>query len=719
MRGMGLAFLLILIIAGVASAKGPEGRPRLEPFHPGLGVAHPPTREGRNVLWSDPPDLYGLIGSSEQILQFGLETEIANDFILSDGPVTRVTFWGGYWNNSVACDPGIPTPGFNFEFFEDAGCRPGELIASFVVTDYRETFVGCQQGYYPIYEYSVPVDLHFVPGVRYWFCAQYRDHGFPPQAGRLAALSIRGCDSMFRSAYFGYPDWTYASDPMPFDASQEFSGPETDAGGACCLQHGLCRIVSEPECSGQGGSWQGAGIPCDPLTCTPAACCAPDGACTMTTQAECDAPGIWQGIGTDCYSATCAPRAPGSIVAWGASSGVHHVPAPNSGFRAVSSHGSHCLALRGDGTLIAWGSNSYGQCNVPSGLHDPIGFAAGGSHSLAIRPDGAVLGWGYNYNHQCDPPAPDTGFVAVDAGNSHSLGLTSDGRVLAWGNNHFHQCEVPDSGPDFIAIATGGSHNLALRRDGSIMAWGANSAGQCIVPAPNTGFIAIAGGSAHSLGLKADGSIVAWGYNSDGQCDVPAPNTNFMAITAGSRHSLGLKADGSIVAWGSNEQGECNVPEPNANFTAIAASIGYGSNAISRDVTVTPPPAPAGHYPPTAPSPPTVAAESPGKRDLSMTGALEMHAAEPPIGASPNPSEGPTLLTYELAQAATDVDLEIFDATGRIVCRLSLGPQSAGRQSIEWDGRDGGGRSLPAGVYLLRVRAASTVRSGRVIVLGR
>jgi hypothetical protein len=716
-KATGITFLLIVFLAGMAFAKGPEGQPRLAPFHPGLGVSHPLMMEDRKVLWSDPPDLWGLIGSSEQILQYGLETEIANDFVLSNGLVTRVTFWGGYWNNSVACDPGIPTPGFNFEFFEDAGGRPGNLIASFAVTDYHERFVDCQQGYYPIYEYSVPVELRFVPGVRYWFCAQYRDHSFPPQAGRLAARYIQGYDSVFRSVYFGYPDWTPADDTgIPFDASQEFSGPETDAGGACCLDHGLCRIMSELDCRDQDGVWQGTGIPCDPLTCAGAACCASDGSCTMTTRAECASGSEWQGIGTDCLSATCAPRAPGSIVAWGGDGGVHDVPAPNTGFRAVSTRASHGLALRRDGTLVAWGDNSHGQCNVPQGLRDPIEFAAGGRHSLAIRPDGSIIGWGHNYNHQCDPPAPDTGFVAVDAGDSHSLGLTSDGRVLAWGNNVYHQCEVPDSGPDFIAIAAGGWHNLALRRDGSIMAWGDNYAGDCDVPAPNTGFVAVAGGASHSLGLKSDGSIVAWGYDDDGQCDVPEPNANFTAIAAGRTHSLGLKADGSIVVWGSNEGGECNFPGPNGGFTAIAASFWFGSFAVSRDVTVAPP----------VQSPPALAAlssltaaTSHAKGGQSMAAALEADAIDSSVRITPNPSHGPVLLDFEIAQTAPSVDLDIYDATGRVVRRLSLGSRPAGRHSIEWDGRDEGGRPLPTGVYLVRMLVDGTVRSGRVVVIGR
>lgn len=45
----------------------------------------------------------------------------------------------------------------------------------------------------------------------------------------------------------------------------------------------------------------------------------------------------------------------------------------------------HSLALRSDGTLIGWGSNSLGQINVPDGTF--MAIAAGDTHSLALRAD--------------------------------------------------------------------------------------------------------------------------------------------------------------------------------------------------------------------------------------------------------------------------------------------------------------------------------------------
>ena len=56
----------------------------------------------------------------------------------------------------------------------------------------------------------------------------------------------------------------------------------------------------------------------------------------------------------------------------------------------------HSLALRANGTVIAWGDDSAGQTNLPSDLTNVIAIAAGGNHSLALRADHTVVGWGEN-----------------------------------------------------------------------------------------------------------------------------------------------------------------------------------------------------------------------------------------------------------------------------------------------------------------------------------
>lgn len=46
------------------------------------------------------------------------------------------------------------------------------------------------------------------------------------------------------------------------------------------------------------------------------------------------------------------------------------------------------------GTIVAWGNNEYGQCNVPTNLSNVTAIAAGWCYSLALKDDGTVVAWG-------------------------------------------------------------------------------------------------------------------------------------------------------------------------------------------------------------------------------------------------------------------------------------------------------------------------------------
>jgi alpha-tubulin suppressor-like RCC1 family protein len=117
-------------------------------------------------------------------------------------------------------------------------------------------------------------------------------------------------------------------------------------------------------------------------------------------------------------------------------------------FVEIAANGSHTLARRADGSVAAWGSNGDNQCTarqLPAGLWY-VEVAAGGfpssysfpdaGHSLARRNDGSVVAWGRNSHGQCDVPVLPAGlaFVQISAGNRHSLARLSDGSVVAWGD---------------------------------------------------------------------------------------------------------------------------------------------------------------------------------------------------------------------------------------------------------------------------------------------
>jgi len=303
---------------------------------------------------------------------------------------------------------------------------------------------------------------------------------------------------------------------------------------------------------------------------------------------------------------------------------------------AMTAGSFHSLAVCADGTLAAWGYNSYGQLgngstaqsNVPVVVgtigalvgKTVVAISAGSFHSLALCSDGSLAAWGLNYNGQLGngnttssnvPVAVNAAgvlagktVVSMAAGYSHNLALCADGTLAAWGDNTFGvlgnggtaASTVPApvnvtgtlAGKRVINVAAGGSHSLALCSDGTVAAWGYNTNGQLgidgvtrsnVPVAVSTAgvlarktVVAVAAGSNHSLALCADGTLAAWGSNSSGQLgndgttqsNVPVAvsttgvlaGKTVVAISAGVSHSLALCADGTLVTWGAGNLGQ-------------------------------------------------------------------------------------------------------------------------------------------------------------------
>ncbi len=75
------------------------------------------------------------------------------------------------------------------------------------------------------------------------------------------------------------------------------------------------------------------------------------------------------------------------------------------------------------------------------------------------------------------------------------------------------------------------------------------------------------------------------------------------------------------------------------------------------------------------------------------------------LASGPNPFSATTTIRFTLP-ALQPVRLTIHDALGRTVRTLGDGPLVEGPHWITWDGTDGGGRLLPAGVYFSRLTPA-------------
>jgi alpha-tubulin suppressor-like RCC1 family protein len=349
-----------------------------------------------------------------------------------------------------------------------------------------------------------------------------------------------------------------------------------------------------------------------------------------------------------------ALQANGTLWAWGdnfygqlgsTANNTTHTPNPTptqvgtTSYTQLAAGYDFGLALRQDGTLWAWGRNTYGQLgnSTRTGTDDAtptptqVGaavytqLAAGQYHSLALQADGTLWAWGNNFYGQLGT-ATSTGantanptptqvpgtYTRLAAGLGHSLALQATGSLYAWGNNAAGQLGTGSGAPSstptqvpgtYVQLAAGASHSLALQATGSLWAWGSNSSGQLgggstspAAPPAATGTAlptrSTALGSSFGLAVRADGTLWAWGDNTGGQLGIGTTTSrtrpvqvgtdnDWVQVAAGTSFSLALKANGTAWAWGLNNYGQLGTTTNSGNTTANTSPIQVGSGTYT------------------------------------------------------------------------------------------------------------------------------------------
>ena len=83
---------------------------------------------------------------------------------------------------------------------------------------------------------------------------------------------------------------------------------------------------------------------------------------------------------------------------------------------------------------------------------------------------------------------------------------------------------------------------------------------------------------------------------------------------------------------------------------------------------------------------------------------------------APNPARGPVRIEFEMPRAGR-ARLEVFDLAGARARTLFDGEAEAGVRTVSWDGRDGSGAPVSAGVYFARLSGGGKVLSRRLLLL--
>ncbi|MCL1862478.1 MAG: hypothetical protein FWF78_02810 [Defluviitaleaceae bacterium] len=301
------------------------------------------------------------------------------------------------------------------------------------------------------------------------------------------------------------------------------------------------------------------------------------------------------------------------------------------GVTNVSVRQQHAIALREDGTVWTWGNNNAGQRGdgtrdgvregniAPSQvLDDVVAVSAGRIFSMALRSDGSLWAWGSNSRGQLGddttvdrivptriipftPQTPQGGVAAVSAASHHTMAILEDGSLWAWGFNNTGQfgngTTTNRSEPVQVGqitawktISAGTSHSAGIRGTG-LWAWGANNHGELgdgttrgvawpvavgeqmifggiYVPQGHEvgRWSKVAVGGGHTVAIREDGSLWTMGANGDGQLGdnttdsrtrpVQIGEHKWKYIAANNFHTAAVREDGTLWTWGRNSHGQ-------------------------------------------------------------------------------------------------------------------------------------------------------------------
>ena len=248
----------------------------------------------------------------------------------------------------------------------------------------------------------------------------------------------------------------------------------------------------------------------------------------------------------------------------------------------------HTAGLRSDGTAVATGRNTEGQCEVTA-WNELVAVDCGAYHTAALHSDGTVVAAGRNSEGQCDVSGW-TGIIAIACTDYNTLGLRSDGTIVstgyhayadlsgwknitALGGGSYVVCGVTEDGQvlsshasarsetmrDVLAIDASTAYCAGLNADGTVLC--------TAVELPWTDVVAISAGSTGVLGLDKGGHVLAHWFRSRDAIDF-SDLSGAVAIAAGGTHCAVLLRDGTVVTRGENDFGECDTASWNLGATA-------------------------------------------------------------------------------------------------------------------------------------------------------
>jgi len=271
-------------------------------------------------------------------------------------------------------------------------------------------------------------------------------------------------------------------------------------------------------------------------------------------------------------------------------------------YGTISAGYDHTIALKKDGTVVATGSNKYGQCDVDD-WSDIVQVSAGEYYSLGLKKDGTVVAVGDKSLKWSFTDWKD--IISISAGAYYAVGLKKDGTIVTTYDG-YRETYI-DSYKDIKYIDIANSTVILINEEGKILnairdqytekrtkafiekydnpisaqtTLALNAVlkdnGQLVLNSPRP-LINIGNKTYHNIAqfdmdyllicmltkygevkiVKYQGS---WFYMKKYEDEVKSWE-NIISVDAGADHVIALTSHGTVLSIGENDFGQCDVNE--------------------------------------------------------------------------------------------------------------------------------------------------------------